>query len=368
MNKKLHTPEGVRDIYAPECRRMYTVENAMKAVIELFGYEPIRTPGFEFFDVFSNEVGSISSKELYKFFDKDNSTLVLRPDFTPSVARAAIKTKAMEDKEPIRLYYNGNIYINHLSHQGRLMESRQFGAEYLGESSAEADAEIIASVIECLKSTGLSDFIISVTHADIFLGLIEAAGLSEDDTDEVRTLLLNKNFFGLEELLLEHNLPNDLRELFGILNRVGEIPEDSDFKAIDKYPKIRSALSYLRELEKLLEMYNVRDHVSIELGLLSSYKYYTGIIFAGYTYGSGQPLVKGGRYDRLLSYFGNDAPAIGFAISVDALLSALDHQGLSMDSKVEIKVIEYDDYDRNDAIEHAVKLRSYGTPVILRRK
>ena len=367
MNRMLHTPEGVRDIYAKECRRMSSVENAMKSVIELYGYEPVRTPGFEYFDVFSREVGSTSSKELYKFFDKDNNTLVLRPDFTPSVARAASKTEALEIGNPIRLYYNGNIYINHTSHQGRMMESRQFGAEYMGESSADADAELIAAVVECLKSTGLSDFLVSVTHADIFLGLVEAAGLSDDESDEVRELILNKNFFGLEEVLREKKLPEDLMSLFKILDRMGDIPDESDFPAIRQYPRIKDALDHLRELDSLLELYGVTDHVSFEPGLLSSYRYYTGIVFNGYTYGSGQPLVKGGRYDRLLSYFGKDAPAIGFAISVDALLAALEQQGLSPKDEPAIKELEYNEDNRNEVLENAKKLRSYGTPVVLRR-
>ncbi|MBO6214666.1 MAG: ATP phosphoribosyltransferase regulatory subunit, partial [Lachnospiraceae bacterium] len=235
MNRMLHTPEGVRDIYAPECRRMYSVEGAMKTVIETFGYEPIRTPGFEFFDVYSKEVGSIPSKDMYKFFDKENNTLVLRPDFTPSVARAASKTDRIDKKVPMRLYYNGNIYINHKGYQGHLMESRQFGAEYIGDSSVDADAELIAAVVECLKSSGLKDYLVSVTHSDIFSGLIEAANMDPDEADEIRELILNKNFFGLDEILQDKKLPEDIRQLFDILSRMdGDIPEDEEYSAISK--------------------------------------------------------------------------------------------------------------------------------------
>lgn len=76
----LHTPEGVRDIYGIECRRKLMLEEKLQEILHLYGYQDIQTPMFEFFDVFGKEIGTISSKELYKFFDRDGNTLVLRPD------------------------------------------------------------------------------------------------------------------------------------------------------------------------------------------------------------------------------------------------------------------------------------------------
>ena len=87
----LHTPEGVRDLYGKEYAEKLYVENRLRESIRLYGYEEIQTPTFEFFDIFSREIGTTPSKELYKFFDKEGNTLVLRPDFTPSIARCAAK-------------------------------------------------------------------------------------------------------------------------------------------------------------------------------------------------------------------------------------------------------------------------------------
>ena len=92
MNKKiLHTPEGVRDIYGKEYAKKLYIENKLHEVINSFGYEDIQTPTFEFFEVYSKDIGTTPSNELYKFFDKEGNTLVLRPDFTPSIARCASK-------------------------------------------------------------------------------------------------------------------------------------------------------------------------------------------------------------------------------------------------------------------------------------
>ena len=91
INTLLHTPEGVRDIYGEELLRKQAVLRATLHRMHLYGYEDIQTPAFEFFDVFSKEIGTTPSAELYKFFDKNGNTLVLRPDFTPSMARCAAK-------------------------------------------------------------------------------------------------------------------------------------------------------------------------------------------------------------------------------------------------------------------------------------
>ena len=89
MKQLLHTPEGVRDIYKDECARKLALTNRLHKVLHLYGYHDIQTPTFEFFDVFRKEIGTIPSKELYKFFDREGNTLVLRPDMTPQIARVA---------------------------------------------------------------------------------------------------------------------------------------------------------------------------------------------------------------------------------------------------------------------------------------
>ena len=156
-NRLLHTPEGVRDIYGKEYARKLAVEQKLQNAIHCFGYEDIQTPSIEFFDVFSKEIGTTPSKELYKFFDKEGNTLVLRPDFTPSIARCAAKY-FMEEKVPLRFSYNGNTFTNTSNLQGKLKEVTQMGAELIGDPSVEADAEVISMVIEALKSTGLTRF------------------------------------------------------------------------------------------------------------------------------------------------------------------------------------------------------------------
>ena len=326
-NLTLHTPEGVRDIYNSEYERRLDALYNLRKCFGSYGYSPISTPTFEYFDTFSREVGSCKSNEMFKFFDRDGNTLVLRPDITPSVARAAAMYFSDTDA-PVKLSYEGNVFINYHSLQGRLKESTQAGCEFIGDSSVDADAEILTIVVRALKDLGLKEFEIGVGHIDVVRGLIEAANLSEDKEEKLIALISNKNFFGAKELLENSGVSNSLIELLDLTGKILNSPLEwkSYLDKAKKYKKVYSALEYLTKLYALLDKNGVMDFISFELGMISEYKYYTGIIFTGYSYGVGEPLVKGGRYDSLLSHFGKDSPAIGFAITVDQLMLALERQ------------------------------------------
>ena len=147
MQRIFHTPEGVRDIYSQECSRKQKLQEKLHRVFHQYGFEDIETPTFEYFEVFSKEVGTIPSRELYKFFDREGNTLVLRPDFTPSVSRACA-TYFNPEKEVVSLCYTGNTFINNSSFRGRLKETTQMGVERMGDDSPEADAEILAMTVD----------------------------------------------------------------------------------------------------------------------------------------------------------------------------------------------------------------------------
>ena len=226
MKKQLlHTPDGVRDIYNGECRQKIAVQERLRAVQLSYGYHDIQTPSFEFFSIFSQEIGTTPSKDLYKFFDKEGNTLVLRPDFTPSIARSAAKYYTEADM-PVKLCYMGNTFINSSDYQGRLKETTQCGVELIGDSSVAADAEILSMVVESLKAVGLREFQISVGHARFFQGLIEAAGLKEEEEEELRILISNKNFLGVEEFIKPLQLEKNLKKLFLLLGSFDASAED----------------------------------------------------------------------------------------------------------------------------------------------
>lgn len=365
-DQMLHTPDGVRDIYNGECKQKLLLQDRLHDVLKRYGYRDIQTPTFEFFNIFSKEVGTTPSRDLYKFFDKEGNTLVLRPDFTPSIARSAAKYYTEEDM-PVKLSYMGNTFINSSSYQGRLKETTQCGAELIGDGSVAADAEILAMVVDCLTGSGLKEFQISVGHARFFQGIVEAAGLGEEQEDQLRSLLSNKNFLGEEEFAEQLDLSDELKELMlmlGSFETAAEELSDAE-KLAAAYPRILSAIRELEELGSYLKLYGIEKYISFELGIISSYHYYTGIIFAGYTFGTGEPVVRGGRYDRLLTYFGKNAPSIGFAIVVDQLMAALSRQKIFLTVPEESILLIYRKEKIEPAIRKAQKLRQQGKIVTL---
>ena len=298
----LHTPEGVRDVYGKECAVKLTIENSINKVFNIYGYHNIQTPTFEFFDIFSKERGSVASKNLYKFFDREGNTLVLRPDVTPSIARLVAKYY-MDVKVPVKLCYNANTYINNSELQGKLKENTQLGCELINDDSVEADAEILD----------------------------------------------NNNITGqLKEAFLK------LPELFGSIDVIKSAKELTDNK------KALQSIERLEKLYSILEDYGVSKYISFDLGMISNFNYYTGIIFKAYTYGSGDQIVAGGRYDKLLGQFGKEAAAVGFAVYMDQILLAVNGQLLKENNDYSYEVIIYDPEFRKAALSLTNALRDQG--------
>ena len=368
MQRIFHTPEGVRDIYNGECSQKHHLQTEIRTVFDSYGYEEIETPSFEYFEVFSREVGTIPSKDLYKFFDREGNTLVLRPDFTPSVSRACA-TYFNPEHQVITLSYTGNTFINNSSYQGRLKETTQMGVERIGDDSAEADAELLAMAVECLLKAGLKEFQVSVGQVDYFKSLLQDANLDIEEEENLRSLISQKNYFGVEDLVRSQNIPESLEKAFLELPHL--------FGSSEVLQKARSltdnicaikAVERLEEIYEILKIYGYEKYVSFDFGMLSKFQYYTGIIFQAYTYGTGEPVVKGGRYNNLLKHFGKPAASIGFGITVDNLLMALSRQKISLPEKKSPVILTYTEANRREAILEAQKLRNEGTAVALRRE
>lgn len=367
MEQKLHTPEGVRDIYYKECETKLALQKKLSKVLHLYGYQDIQTPTFEYYEVFRKEIGSTSTQELYKFFDREGNILALRPDITPSVARAAATLFESED-QPIRLCYAGNTFINHSSYQGRLKENTQLGAELIGLDSVEADAEMLAMVVDGLKQVGLKEFQVSLGHVDFIQSLLKAAGFDEDESMEIRTLITNRNFFGVEEILDGRGVRDDVKEAFRVLPELtgGEEVLELAMKAAPDV-EAKHAVSRLQRIYRLLQLYEADDHITFDLSMSGSYGYYTGIIFRAYTYGTGDAVVRGGRYDRLLAKFGKDTPSIGFAIIVDELMSALGRQKIPVET-IRRNLIVYTEATEKKALSLACGFRKKGRNIELMKR
>lgn len=368
MNKKrVHTPEGVRDVYGIECGQRTKMKEKLNRVFASYGYEMIRTPGFEFFDVFNSEKGTVSSRDMFKFFDREGNTLVLRPDITPSIARCVAKY-FHEEKMGIRLSYGGNVFLNNSSYQLKLKETCQLGAELINDDSIQADSEVIAMAVDCFLAAGLRDFRISIGEVEFFQGLTDSIEEEEVKTS-LREFILNKNYFGLMEYVETLDLSEKVKEVFLRFNEL-----NGDVEILDQAEEMvdneisKKAIERLRRVYDILKLYGKDQYISFDLGMLNKHNYYTGIIFKGYTYGTGDAVLKGGRYDNLIEQFGKKAPSVGFAIVLDELMIALGRQGIVMEADRTDVMILYADQLMKDAVVKAGELRRQGRSVVLERK
>ena len=363
MGKRLvHTPEGVRDIYGKEYANKQNIQKLFGEILHRYGYQAIQTPTFEFFDVFSREIGTTPSKELYKFFDKEGNTLVLRPDFTPSIARCAAKY-FMDETIPLRFCYSGNNFINTSDLQGKLKETTQMGAELLGDASPEADAEMLAMLVEALRNAGLQEFQVSVGQIEYFKGLCANAALDEETELALREFISNRNEFGAQELLLEKKIPADsVKALLSVNSLFGTYDILDKALACADNQRSRNAIMHLKQVYELLKVYGVDQYISFDLAMVSKYNYYTGIIFSAYTYQAGSAIAKGGRYDNLLEKFGKPAPATGFVVMIDDLVSALTRQKCCPTLENNTILLVYtDDFDKAVAEARAYRAQNYAT-------
>lgn len=364
-NNNIHTPEGLRDIYGKEIEEKVVVQKNIMDSIRSFGYKNIQTPTFEFLEVYGKEVGSTPINAMYKFCDKDGNLLALRPDFTPSIVRCASKFYN-SSHAPIRLCYMGNSFNNRANLQGRLNETTQIGAELIGDDSIYADAEMINMAVVALLSTGLKDFQISICEVEYFKGLCDELLVKSDVKEELAEYISKQNYFAAEELLRsegisEENIEKILctRQLIGNENILakakGTVTNEVSLGAISRLEKIYS----------LLCSYKVERYVSIDFSMISKYKYYSGIIFKGYTYGIGEVIVTGGRYNKLMGQFGMDAPAIGFMCVIDNLLVAMRSQKIGITVDENEALILYNEENFEKAVSKQTEMRGLGYIVTL---
>lgn len=323
---KQHIPEGVQDFLPDECYNKRKIENILRQFFYLNGYDEVDTPIFEYLNVFSGTKASIEQEKMYRFFEPGTRTMVLRPDITMPIARLA-STKLKNSPKPLRLSYISSVYRYEDIQSTKQREVAQAGVELLGAQGPEGDAEIIAVAIQSLIELGLKDFQVDIGQVEFFKGLVEEAGLNENISENLRSLIDRKDMLGLEIYLRKLNIDEDLKTTLLSLPKLygtGEMLEKA--KKLSKNTRCKKAIENIIEVYTILKNYGLADYVIFDLGMVQSLNYYTGIIFRGMTKDLGYPIFGGGRYDNLVSEFGVEMPATGFAMGIKRILMALDRQ------------------------------------------
>lgn len=322
LSYDLISPEGTRDFIFDEAKALREVEEHLHDIFKRSGYSEVITPGLEFYDVFNQKSRYFPQETMYKLVDAKGRLLVVRPDSTMPIARV-VSTRLRDRTLPIRLYYSQNVFRNKPSMRGRSDEIRQTGIELIGSSSKTADLEVLNKSIEVLSYLGDNDYRLEIGHIGYFKEILKCLGVDNETAEKIRSLIETKNYPALGDLLESYkdnpaaNALKKLPRLFGtaeVLDEAEELMSTSETKRIlNEVRNIYSAVSSLGDSDK----------ITIDLGLVNRMDYYTGIVIKGYLHGFGDNVLSGGRYDKLLSEYGYDVPATGFAVNVDAAARVL---------------------------------------------
>lgn len=356
-------PYGTKDFLPRDARRKRAAENALAGLFARWGYEEVVTPTFEYLETLTVGVSGDLVQSLFKFFDKNNAILALRPDMTTPIARVAA-TRFRESVPPLRLFYLTNVFRQEQAQAGRQCEFYQAGVELLGAGGPAADAEVVALAVAALLEAGLTNFQIGLGQVQFINGVMAESGLTATEQQRVKQCMVSRDLVGLGEILAGSALSADAQRL------IREIPllHGGDKVVSEAYRLVgndtsRAALDNLADIRRLLAGYGVERYVTFDLGLIRDFDYYTGMVFEGYTPGLGFPLCGGGRYDNMVAAFGVDCPATGFAMGIERILLALERQGIAPPEAVRDAYVAWGEGALAAAIAEADRLRHEGRTV-----
>lgn len=320
-------PQGVRDILPEESRKIGAVESGILSVFERHGFKKIITPLLEYVDVLSLGMGESLKDRVLKFVDPSTGRIVaIRPDITPQIARVAA-TRMRDYALPLKLCYNENVLRYQEPRDGKSREVLQIGAEYISaKADPREDAEMIIMAIESLKSLGLRSFKVDIGDVGFLKATLERLPIEEPERKQVKEAIAIKDYSGLETILegLRKSIsPADKKLLLNLTTFYGEEEVIRKASAFVKGAGAKQSLRNLQEVIDIITEKGFKDSVTVDLGEVRGFDYYTGIIFEGFASGIGKAILSGGRYDTLLERYGYPCAATGFAFDVENIVSAL---------------------------------------------
>lgn len=344
------TPVGFRDVMSDEALVREDLTARVRACFAQKGYRPVETPTLEVLDVM--EAGGHVPEAPFKFFDSHGDLLAMRPDVTMQIARMCA-TRGVAQDQPLRLRYTQRVFREKTA-EAAARELTQCGAECIGAAGSEADVELVSLLASALSECGLETFTIALGSAGVLRDLLDVSGASDQWKTAVMQAYHTSNFVYLEELvaaaeraanggsseaedksrfkLADPAIANPGRVVPAIARAIFSLSRLRGGKA--ELAQVRAMLEPLgcaRGISELEGVYNaliesgLEGKVLIDFSVMSSFDYYTGLVFEAYAPGLGSPLGGGGRYDNLLAQYGaEEVPAAGFAFYLEQVMAALE--------------------------------------------
>lgn len=364
MKKKNILPEGTRDLILDECIVKRAIERDIDDIFYKWGYKEIITPTVEFYETFNHDSQTLKEEDMYKFFDNRGRILVLRPDMTIPIARV-VETKFKDESLPIKLRYNSNVFRVHASLGGKRNEYTDCGVELIGLEDKKSDLEVLVLALESLEKLGLSDFKLEIGNIGFFEGVFETLNISKESKEIIAQYIEDKNLKNLEDYLDEIDIKDEYKEFFNKLPWLfGDRSILEEAKVLAFNEELKANLEYLENLYSELDILGYGNKVTFDLGMVPRLNYYTGIIFRGYGEGVGNTVLRGGRYDNLITIGEEYIPAIGFSLDINSVIEnvKISEKINTIDKSCKIY---YSSKYRIEAIRKSEKLRQEGKIVEL---
>jgi ATP phosphoribosyltransferase regulatory subunit len=314
----LNTPKGTRDVLLEECEAQNWIEARLTERFRSYGYHQAVTPGVEYLDVYADAPGNAGSEHMFKLVDNEGRILVLRPDSTAPIARL-VASRLKNSSKPVRLYYNQKVYRQKSIYSGRNIETSQMGVELIGAESIRADLEMIQLATEALESCGLTDYRIELGHGGLCELLISRLEADEGTKEQLRQWIKAKNYPALNDFLDTLGQGHDVQAIKALPGLFGSREVFQKASGVLGDEETKEIIDYIRTLFEALQSFGMEEKMILDLGFVNENDYYTGVIFQAYIPGSGEAVLLGGRYDRLLERFGEKLAAVGFGVNVDLL-------------------------------------------------
>jgi ATP phosphoribosyltransferase regulatory subunit len=318
MKAYTQIPPGTQILIGRAARRRRVFERVICSVFEGWSYEEIVPPIFDYYDVFIKGMGTGLEERIYRFIDREGNVLALRPEFTSLVAKT-VATRLSHAPKPARLFYSGEVLRFEKPKGGQQREFAQIGIENFGGNKS-SDVEILLIAVEVFERLGITNFQLNLGSVDFFGGIVDRFDLAKEQITELKSVLNLKDQSGLEFLL--GKLPLDDRRkniLRAIPHLTGGREVLTEARNLIRNARSIEALDHLEEIYSIFENLDLAQHLTIDLGEIRGFDYYTGILFRAYVPDLGFEVALGGRYDALTATFGMDLPAVGFSFSLDRL-------------------------------------------------
>ncbi len=319
------TPSGFRDVLADEAARREEAAFDVQQLLSRNGYVPVETPTLEIMDVM-NAGGRVPGTP-FKLFDSRGDLLALRPDVTLQIARMCA-TRLAGQPGPFRFRYQERVFREAEGRpQAEAREMTQVGVELIGEAGPAADAEVIALLAESLERVGVGNFRISVATVGVLRALLAGSGADEAWKAGVLSAYHASNFVKLDELTGDGAREAGVAPVFAqAIRALASVRGGRE--AVGRVREVVAPLGCqdgLDDLERtlaLLDEKGLGSRIFVDFSVMSSFDYYTGIVFVAYAPALGAPLGSGGRYDNTIGAYGESRPAAGFAFYLDQALAA----------------------------------------------